>query len=76
MKTIVKIFTPNKDGKIEFTKEELEELLKNMYDTGYEDGKASSNGNYFPYTPRVYPFDSDKTNESTPPNVKITYSET
>jgi len=32
---MVKIFTPNKNGKIEFTKEELEALLNEVWHDGY-----------------------------------------
>lgn len=39
---MVKIFTPNKNGKIEFTKDELEKLLNEVW----YDGK-NSNNNYF-----------------------------
>lgn len=39
---MVKIFTPNKNGKIEFTKDELEKLLNEAW----YDGK-NSNNNYF-----------------------------
>lgn len=37
MKT--KYFYPNKDGNIEFTREELEKLLNDVYDEGREAGK-------------------------------------
>ena len=32
---MVKVFTLNKDGKIEFTKQELEALLNEVWDDGY-----------------------------------------
>lgn len=32
---MVKVFTPNKNGKIEFTKEELEALLNEVWNDGY-----------------------------------------
>lgn len=38
----IKILTPNELGKFEFTKEELEKLLKEAYDDGYYDGVQSS----------------------------------
>lgn len=31
---MVKVFTPNKDGKIEFTKQELESLLNEVWNDG------------------------------------------
>ena len=33
----IKILTPNQDGKFEFTKDELEALLKESYDEGKND---------------------------------------
>lgn len=33
---MVKVFTTNKNGKIEFTKEELEKLLNEVWDNGYK----------------------------------------
>ena len=35
----VQIYTTNHNGKIEFTKSELETLLNKMYTKGYEEGK-------------------------------------
>ena len=40
MKT--KIFTKNEKGKIEFTEKELEALLDEIYNEGYNDGKSRS----------------------------------
>lgn len=40
MKT--KIFTKNKNGKIEFTEAELKILLDEIYNEGYNDGKSRS----------------------------------
>ena len=34
----IKIFYPNTNGKLEFTKEELESLLNEAYNDGYRDG--------------------------------------
>ena len=36
----IKVFSLNKEGKIEFTKEELEKLLNETYEDGYHEGKA------------------------------------
>lgn len=33
----IKVLVPNNNGKFEFTKEELEALLKEAYDEGYSD---------------------------------------
>lgn len=35
VKAMIKIFTTNSDGKIEFTKEELETLLNEVWQDGY-----------------------------------------
>ena len=37
-----KVFKLNKDGKVEFTKEELKKLLDEVYNKGYDDGKAQN----------------------------------
>lgn len=36
----IKVFNLNKEGKIEFTKEELEKLLNETYEDGYLEGKS------------------------------------
>lgn len=36
----IKVFNLNKEGKIEFTKEELEKLLNETYEDGYREGKS------------------------------------
>lgn len=48
MKT--KIFTKNKNGKIEFTENELKKLLDEIYNEGYYDGKSRSYIYTTPYT--------------------------
>ena len=40
----VKIFTPNRDGKIEFNQKDLESLLNEIYEEGYNDGKKNNSG--------------------------------
>ena len=49
----IKIFTPNKNGKIELTKEELENLLNEAYKQGWNDkpyyGGYWYNGSVFNY---------------------------
>ena len=37
---MIKVFTVNGNGKIEFTKEELEKLLNETYEDGYLEGKS------------------------------------
>ena len=60
----IKILTPNANGNFEFTKAELEKLLKEAYDDGYSDGRSyiSSNSQLTtPYWPSVtYCNGSDK----------------
>lgn len=38
----IKIFIPNNNGKLEFTKEELEKLLEEAYQEGYDDGSKKT----------------------------------
>jgi hypothetical protein len=52
----IKILTPNELGKFEFTKEELERLLKEAYDDGYYDGRgyiSSNSSQTTPYWPSI-----------------------
>lgn len=42
----IKIFCPNTNGKLEFTKEELEKLLNEAYNDGYRDGNYSRTWTY------------------------------
>lgn len=61
----VRVFYPNKDGKITFTKAELEKLLDEVYkegradgySQGYHDGKPVTIT--YPYTPIWYSTTSD-----------------
>lgn len=49
---MIKVFTLNKNGKIELTKEELKQLLNESYWEGY---KNNNNNNYWTYTsPTTY----------------------
>lgn len=41
----IRIFYPNKNGKVEFSKEELEYELQKAYDEGFRDGKG-----YYPWS--------------------------
>ena len=52
MKT--KYFFLNKNGKIEFTKEELDKLLKDTYDEGYSDGSLTHTFAPIQYVPYWY----------------------
>lgn len=76
--TMVKVFTPNKAGKIEFTKEELEALLNEVWQDGY-----SSNRQYLwssptlvdvPYTNPTITCDSI-TASGEPPTVTLATAE-
>ena len=60
---IVRKFAFNKDGKIEFTWEELKELLDEVYLEGKEENKIQfwESPKYYPYYPSF-------------PNYKITYN--
>lgn len=45
---MIKIYFPNSNGKIEFTKDELEQELNKIYKDGYNEGYIA--GTYNPYT--------------------------
>lgn len=45
---MVKVFTTNKDGKIEFTKQELETLLNEVWNDGY-----NRHGSYWWTSPTI-----------------------
>lgn len=47
----IKVFTPNENGKIELTKEELENLLNESYRHGWNDHKPSYYDFYYNSTP-------------------------
>ena len=49
---MIKVFTLNKNGKIELTKKELEQLLNESYWEGYR-----SNKNYWTYTSPNTPYE-------------------
>lgn len=49
-----KIYTVNADNKIEFTKEELQKLMDDVYQEGYKDGKDNFTITT-PSLPRSYP---------------------
>ena len=51
---MIKVFTLNKNGKIELTKKELEQLLNESYWEGYR----NSNNNYWTYTSTTYKWSS------------------
>lgn len=47
----IKIMYPNRDGRLEFSKNELEKLLEEAYNEGYKDGKNSNS--YTTYYPSI-----------------------
>ena len=46
----VKVFQTNSNGKIEFTRAELEKLLNDTYKEGHRDGEAKANNSYWTWT--------------------------
>lgn len=47
---MVKVFESNKDGKIEFSKTDLEKLLNEIYKDGYKTGYAEGSSKSFTWT--------------------------
>ncbi len=50
---MILVIDTNKNGKIEYTKEQLEDLLKKAYDEGYEEGLKRTVITY-PWRPTYY----------------------
>ena len=46
----VKVFQTNSNGKIEFTRAELEKLLNDTYKEGHRDGESKANNSYWTWT--------------------------
>lgn len=75
----VQVFYPNKDGKIEFTKKELEKLLQEVYDDGHADGYTQGKNERYTWYPSITtPYysttvSSNKTVDTTP---ELTWSTT
>ena len=67
---MIKVFTTNKDGKIELTKNELKALL----DEAYWDGYRANNTKYVYRTPSWTPYQWSATSAtvSNPANTKVT----
>lgn len=57
---MIKVFTSNKNGKIELTEKELKQLLDNVYWEGYRDNNKS----WTHTTPLTYPYYSTITSDS------------
>jgi len=66
---MVKVFTTNSDGKIEFTKDELEEVLNEVW----LDGRNSASS-YWWKSPTVTPYYTDAVNPYYKKAVEITCS--
>ena len=63
---MIKVFTLNKNGKIELTKEELEQLLNESYWEGY---RNNNNNNYWTYASPGICQPIDVTISKTPYNI-------
>lgn len=50
----IRVFSPNERGKIEFTKEELQKLLNEVYNEGKVDSYTISYGSNITNTPYSY----------------------
>lgn len=51
----IRVLSPNERGKIEFTKEELQKLLNEVYNEGKMDSYTISYGSNITTTPYSYP---------------------
>lgn len=58
----IRVFSPNERGKIEFTKEELQKLLNEVYNEGKVDSYTISYGSNITTTP--YPYSTITANNS------------
>jgi hypothetical protein len=68
---MIKVFTTNKNGKIELTKDELKALL----DEAYWDGYRANNTTYVYHTPSWTPYQWSSVTSATvsnPANTKVT----
>ena len=67
---MIKVFTLNKNGKIEITKEELQSLLDKNYWDGYTNGQATKSWTYHsPYWGDYITCNSSNTANTTVTNV-------
>ena len=65
--SMVKVFTTNSDGKIEFTKDELEKVLNEIW----QDGRNSASSYWWTSPTVTKPYCTDKTVEITCGSGKI-----
>ena len=70
----IKVFTMpvNNSGKVEFTRQELEKLLNDVYNDGYRKGEADAKNNYWTWCPTITNA-SDSTSTSNAIKPSITY---
>ena len=64
----IKVFNINKDGKIELTKEQLEKLLNETYDEGYQEALEKQ----FTWSPPYYTNETTLLNDSIEKNIFYT----
>ena len=66
----IKVFTMpiNNSGKVEFTKQELEKLLNDVYNDGYKQGEADAKSNYWTWCPTITST-SDSTSNAIKPSI-------
>ena len=57
----IKVFQTNTNGKIEFTRCELEKLLNETYDEGYRAGENQAKGQYWTWAPNWNTLTGDST---------------
>ena len=74
----IKVFQTNSNGKIEFTRAELEKLLNDTYKEGHRDGEDKANNSYWTWiaptltsTPSIT-YDGNSTIRTTPDSATIT----
>lgn len=76
-----KVFTPDKNNKVSFTKQELENLLTEVYNEGYRDGQSSTwyvnYGNHSYVYPQLDKITCNGTSVTgNPPEDRITFTTT
>lgn len=64
---MIKVFTLNKNGKIELTEKELKQLLDNVYWEGYRDNNKS----WTYTTPLTYPYYSTTCSTTTADSITL-----
>ena len=64
----IKVFQTNANGKIEFTRCELEKLLNETYNEGYRAGENQAKSQYWTWAPNWSTLASNSTNKVTTPN--------